>query len=46
MATFLDFSAGIGAWNPTLALVMGGALVLTLPVFHLWAKAQTPRVRT
>lgn len=34
---FLDLA---GAWNPSLALVMGGAIVVALPAFVLAAKRQ------
>lgn len=37
---FLDIT---GAWNPQLAWVMGGALLVTLPGFHCILKAQHPR---
>jgi uncharacterized membrane protein YedE/YeeE len=36
---FLDVA---GAWDPTLAFVMGGALLVTLPVFLLVQKGQKP----
>jgi uncharacterized membrane protein YedE/YeeE len=36
---FLDFA---GAWNPTLAFVMGGALAVTLPAFRAVLKRPAP----
>jgi uncharacterized membrane protein YedE/YeeE len=36
---FLDIA---GAWDPTLLLVMGGALAVTLPTFPLIQKRQRP----
>ena len=36
---FLDFA---GDWDPTLALVMGGALLVTLPAFRLILKRPRP----
>ena len=36
---FLDLA---GAWDPTLILVMGGGLALTLPAFHFILKKPTP----
>lgn len=36
---FLDFA---GAWDPTLAFVMGGALAVTIPAFHLVLKRSRP----
>lgn len=37
---FLDLA---GQWNPSLALVMAGAIAVALPAFH-WAKKQTNSV--
>ena len=37
VAGFLDLSGGLGTWDPTLGLVMGGALGLSLPIFRAWA---------
>jgi uncharacterized membrane protein YedE/YeeE len=37
---FLDVAGG--AWDPTLAFVMGGALLITFPAFRLTDKLQTP----
>jgi uncharacterized membrane protein YedE/YeeE len=36
---FLDFA---GDWNPTLALVFGGALLVTIPAFRLILKRSRP----
>ena len=36
---FLDF---FGSWDPSLALVMGGAILITMPGFWLVQKRQTP----
>lgn len=36
---FLDFA---GAWDPTLAFVMGGALLVTVPAFRLVLKRPSP----
>jgi len=36
---FLDVA---GAWDPTLAFVMGGALLVTFPAFMLARKSQKP----
>lgn len=36
---FLDFA---GQWDPTLALVMGGALLVTVPAFRLILKRPRP----
>jgi uncharacterized membrane protein YedE/YeeE len=36
---FLDIA---GAWDPTLALVMGGALVVAIPAFRLTFKRSQP----
>jgi len=36
---FLDFA---GAWDPTLAFVMGGALLVTIPAFRLILGRQRP----
>jgi uncharacterized membrane protein YedE/YeeE len=36
---FLDIR---GAWDPTLAFVMGGALAVTLPLFHSILKRRSP----
>ena len=36
---FLDIT---GTWNPSLALVMAGALLVTLPTFRLVLRAQQP----
>ena len=36
---FLDVA---GAWNPTLAFVMGGALAVTLPAFRAVLKRPAP----
>ena len=36
MASFLDLSGGAGAWDPTLGLVMAGALGVTTPLLAAW----------
>ena len=36
---FLDF---FGSWDPSLALVMGGAILVTMPGFWLVQKRRTP----
>eukprot|EP01043_Picozoa_sp_COSAG02_P043320 COSAG02_NODE_3762_length_6271_cov_49.947181_7_plen_273_part_01 len=36
---FLD--VGDGDWDPTLALVMGAALSITVPVYHFWLKTDS-----
>ena len=36
---FLDF---FGSWDPSLALVMGGAILVTMPGFWLVQKRKTP----
>lgn len=36
---FLDL---LGSWDPSLALVMGGAILITMPGFWLVQKRQTP----
>jgi uncharacterized membrane protein YedE/YeeE len=36
---FLDFS---GAWDPTLAFVMGGALAVFLPTYHFVIRRERP----
>ena len=36
---FLDF---FGSWDPSLALVMGGAILVTMPGFWLVLKRKTP----
>ena len=38
VADFLDLSRGAAAWDPTLMLVMGGALALCAPVFAIWSR--------
>jgi uncharacterized protein len=40
VAAFLDVHDGV--WDPTLALVMGGALAVTLPLYHLHVKTMIP----
>ena len=40
---FLDVR---GAWDPTLAFVMGGALAVTLPLFHSILKRKSPALGT
>jgi len=37
--SFLDI---FGSWDPSLALVMGGAILITMPGFWLVQKRQTP----
>ena len=37
VAGFLDLSGGVGRWDPTLGLVMAGALGLAAPTFRAWA---------
>ena len=37
--SFLDLA---GAWDPSLAFVMGGAVLTALPLFHLAHKRQRP----
>lgn len=41
-AKVLGFLDVIGAWDPTLALVMGGALAVTLPAFALILRRKHP----
>jgi uncharacterized protein len=36
VASFLDLSKGLAGWDPTLGLVMGGALGLSTPVIASW----------
>lgn len=38
VADFLDLSSGLSQWDPTLGLVMGGALGLTTPLIHTWVE--------
>mmetsp|Transcript_22490 Transcript_22490/g.29400 ORF Transcript_22490/g.29400 Transcript_22490/m.29400 type:complete len:388 (+) Transcript_22490:27-1190(+) len=38
VASFLDLSSGLKEWDPTLGLVMGGALGLTTPIISMWVK--------
>lgn len=39
----LDFLDVTGAWDPTLAFVMAGALAIYMPIYHFYVK---PRART
>jgi len=41
-AKVLNFLDVTGAWDPTLAFVMGGALLITIPVFRLILKRPHP----
>ena len=41
-AKILNFLDIAGAWDPTLALVMGGALAVTIPAFRWVLKRSTP----
>jgi uncharacterized membrane protein YedE/YeeE len=41
---FLDVHNG--TWNPTLAFVMGAALCITVPLYHLWIKSMIPVLNT
>lgn len=41
-AKVLNFLDIAGDWDPTLALVMGGALLVTIPSFHLILKRAHP----
>lgn len=41
-AKVLNFLDITGAWDPTLALVMGGALLVTIPAFHFVLKRPHP----
>lgn len=41
-AKVLNFLDVAGAWDPTLALVMGGALLITIPTFHFILKRPHP----
>lgn len=41
-AKVLDFLDFAGAWDPTLALVMGGALLVTIPAFRLILRSPRP----
>lgn len=38
VASFLDLSSGLSSWDPTLGLVMGGALGLTTPIIAKWTE--------
>jgi uncharacterized protein len=40
---FLDFA---GNWDPTLALVMGGALLVTIPGYAIARRRQKPAIET
>lgn len=35
---FFDFSDGLTSWDPSLGLVMGGAIAIYLPVYRAFAK--------
>ena len=37
----LDFLDIFGRWDPTLALVMGGAILITLPIYRLFRDKNT-----
>lgn len=41
-AKILDFLDIAGEWDPTLALVMGGALAVTIPAFRIVLKRPMP----
>lgn len=41
-AKVLNFLDVAGAWDPTLALVMGGGLLVTVPAFHFILKRRHP----
>ena len=41
-AKVLNFLDVAGHWDPTLALVMGGALLITIPVFRFVLKRPAP----
>lgn len=41
-AKVLNFLDVAGSWDPTLAFVMGGALLITVPGFRLVLKRETP----
>jgi uncharacterized membrane protein YedE/YeeE len=41
-AKVIDFLDVVGDWDPTLAFVMGGALLVTIPAFHLILKRPRP----
>jgi len=41
-ARVLGFLAVAGTWDPTLAFVMAGALIVTLPAFQLLARRPAP----
>lgn len=43
---FLDVLGTQGGWDPSLALVMGGGLLVFMPVFRLVAKRQRPLLDT
>lgn len=42
----LNFLDLFGYWDPTLAFVMGGALVVTIPGFHLLQRRRAPLLDT
>merc|ERR1712224_418173 len=42
VARFLDLSNGLERWDPTLAFVMGGALCITVPCYHIFIKGTDP----
>jgi uncharacterized membrane protein YedE/YeeE len=39
---FFDFSRGLDSWDPSLAFVMLGGIVVFTPVFHLISKRDRP----
>jgi len=39
---FFDFSAGLDSWDPSLALVMGGAMLVYMPVFRFVDSNRAP----
>ena len=39
---FFDFSEGLTSWDPSLAFVMGGGMLVYMPVFRLFTKRTRP----
>ena len=43
---FFDFSRGLESWDPSLGLVMGGAIAIYLPVYRVFAKRKEALFRS
>ena len=40
---FFDFSRGLDSWDPSLAFVMGGGMLVYFPAFRMIRKQNAPR---